>query len=119
MDDILELFCLADDFCQLFLPEWESHLLDNGLKKRNRPGKLSISEIMTIIIHFHRSHYRTFKHYYLCHVRQYLKHLFPNLVSYERIVALTKSVIVPLCFLMQNLTGEETGCAKRRINNSR
>lgn len=109
MDQVVELFCFTDDFCQIFLPEWEKHLLESGMKKRHRPSQLSISEIMTIIIHFHQSHYRTFKHYYLFYVRQHLKSLFPNLVSYERIVALTKSVIVPLCFLMQSLRGEETG----------
>ena len=32
--------------------------------RRVRAAQLSPSEIMTILIHFHQSHYRTFKAYY-------------------------------------------------------
>ena len=63
MEDIT-LFCVVDDFCQTCLPEWEKQLIVHGVKKRNRPGRLCLSEIMTIDIHFHQSHYRHFKAYY-------------------------------------------------------
>lgn len=110
MDDTLTmLFTLVDDFCKEFMPEFEKHLLTNGIKKRNRKGNLSTSEIMTICIHFHQSHFRTFKHYYNGYVRKYLCHLFPNLVSYERFVTLMKNVLVPLCCFLQSFKGEETG----------
>lgn len=103
------LFVLVDDFCQEFIPEWEKHLLDNKFIKRKRLGNLSMSEIMTICIHFHQSHYRTFKHYYKNYVCKQLRHLFPRLVSYERFVTLMKSIIVPLCFFLQSFKGEKTG----------
>jgi hypothetical protein len=110
MNDSLEtLFCLVDDFCQAFLPFWHSKLLESGSKKRNRRSYLSVSEIMTLLIHFHQSNYRTFKHYYLQHVCRYLRSAFPGLVSYTRMVTLTKSVIGPLLFFLQTLTGEQTG----------
>jgi hypothetical protein len=32
--------------------------------QRDRAGQLAPSEVMTILIHFHQSHYRTFKAYY-------------------------------------------------------
>jgi hypothetical protein len=64
MMSLLELFVSVDDFCQVFLPFWEQKLLDNGSNKRRRAGQLSVSEIMTIIIYFYRSHYRNFKAYY-------------------------------------------------------
>ena len=43
---------------------------------------------MTILIHFHQSHYRTFKAYYTEHVQVHLTSEFPHLVSYQRFVAL-------------------------------
>lgn len=108
-DTLIELFCDVDDFCQLVLPEWNQHLLIQGLKQRNRPGQLSPSEIMTIYIHFHQSHYRNFKSYYLYHVCQHLNHFFPKLVTYPRFVTLIKSVMVPLCFFLRLMTPEKTG----------
>jgi hypothetical protein len=47
-----------------------------------------MSEVMTILIYFHYSHYRDFKTYYLIHVCNNLKREFPNLLSYKRFVAL-------------------------------
>ena len=103
------LFVIVDDFCKEFMPEWEKRMLESNIKKRKRMGNLSPSEIMTICIHFHQSHYRTFKHYYNSHVCKHLQHLFPKLVSYERFVTLMKSVLVPLCFFLQSFKGERTG----------
>ena len=51
MESLLELFVNVDDFCQVFLPFWEQKLMQDGSKKRRRAGQLSVSEIMTIIIH--------------------------------------------------------------------
>ena len=73
MMSLLELFVSVDDFCQVFLPFWERKLIEAGSKKRHRPGQLSVSEIMTIMIYFHQSHYRTFKAYYTEHVCQHLR----------------------------------------------
>lgn len=108
-DTLIILFTLVDDFSKEFIPEWEKHLLTQGLIKRRRSCQLSPSEIMTIYIHFHQSHYRDFKNYYTGYVCQYLKHLFPGLVSYNRFVALIKTILVPLCFFLQSFTGEKTG----------
>ncbi len=110
MSDILvDLYCFVDDFWRKFSPEWEKHLIDNGLKKRNRHSELSAAEIMTIIIYFHQSHYRNFKHYYLQNIQVHFKPYFPKVLSYSRFVTLTKSIFVPLMFLMQLLKGEKTG----------
>jgi hypothetical protein len=32
-------------------------------QKKGRSGCLSLSEVMTIVVFFHASHYRTFKHF--------------------------------------------------------
>lgn len=63
MESLVELFCSVDDFCQAFLPTLEQHLISSGLKSRRRARSLAMSEIMTILIHFHQSHYRDFKAY--------------------------------------------------------
>jgi hypothetical protein len=57
------------DFTRLFVQVdcWKSfekiyakHLTENGTRKLNRQSNLSISEIMTILIAFQTSGYRTF-----------------------------------------------------------
>ena len=58
------LFCDVDDFCQCFLNQWYAQQLTQGKRKRLRTSRLSVSEIMTILIHFHQSHFRHFKGYY-------------------------------------------------------
>jgi hypothetical protein len=108
-DNLTVLYCLVDDFCKVFVPAWKKFMIESDMKKRDRSGEMSISEIMTIYIHFHQSHYRDFKNYYINHVSKYLVHLFPKLVSYHRFVALIKSVLVPLCFFLQCFSGEKTG----------
>ena len=64
---------------------------------------------MTIIIHFHQSHYRDFKTYYTDHVCQHLRAEFPNLVSYERFVSLIPSVLGPLGAYLKSLYGRCRG----------
>jgi len=53
-----ELFCDVDDFCRVFLPTWHRQLLTHGDRKRQRSSRLTLSEIMTILIYFHQSQYR-------------------------------------------------------------
>ena len=53
---ILELFCDVDDFCQ-WLSGWEQAKLFGLTGKRGPAPRLSLSEVMTILIHFHQSHY--------------------------------------------------------------
>ena len=61
------------------------------------PGtRMALSEIMTILIMFHLSGYRTFKWYYQKHVMQHQKKDFPNLVSYNRFVEIMEYALVPL-----------------------
>jgi len=108
-NNLTVLYCLVDDFCKEFMPYWKTTMMQSHMKKRDRTGWLSTSEIMTIYIHFHQSNYRNFKNYYINYVSKYLTHLFPRLVCYNRFVALIKSVLVPLCFFLQCFHGEKTG----------
>lgn len=60
---LTELYCTVDDFWKSFKHEWDMHLIDSGKSKRGPEPELTISEMMTIVILFHQSGYRTFKHF--------------------------------------------------------
>lgn len=127
---VLELFCHVDDFCRSFEPRWQQQCLANGSKRRNRARELALSEIMTILILFHQSHYRTFKAFYTQHVCAELRPDFPTLVSYTRFVEFVPSAFVPLCVYLHSCLGACTGvsfvdstklavCHNRRIRQHR
>jgi hypothetical protein len=110
MESLLELFVHVDDFCQTYLLALEQQLLASGKIKRRRARSLSISEVMTILIHFHQSHYRNFKAYYCEHVLPHLRSEFPGLVSYPRFVEFMPSALLPLCaYFQQTCLGDCTG----------
>jgi hypothetical protein len=124
---LLELFCAVDDFCQAMEPETRKQRLSAGRQRRARAGQLCTSEIMTILIHFHQSQYRTFKAYYTQQVQVHLRAEFPNLVSYGRFVQLMPSTLALLCGYLFTCFGRCTGisfvdstalavCNNRRIH---
>ena len=99
--DLTELFCNVDDFCNHITENEEVTLLNSSAKKRNRSPRMSYSEIITILIHFHQKHYRNFKAYYLDRVATLYKNAFPTLLSYSRFIQLIPRVIFLLFgFLM-------------------
>lgn len=109
MYKLIELFCVVDDFCNAFMPEYESYLLEAQEKIRDKKLKMSMSEIMTIIIYFHQSHYRDFKTYYQRYLQGYLKPYFPKLLSYNRFVEVMKTAILPLIFFIHFQAKTKTG----------
>jgi hypothetical protein len=108
-DTLIILFCIVDEFCQEFYPEWENTLIAQGTKQRRRPSRIAPSEIMTIFIYFHMLRFRDFKTYYTRYVTVHLREHFPFLPSYSHMVNLLKSILMPLCIFVQSLTGEKTG----------
>lgn len=102
MESLVELFVRVDDYCKAYLPKLERHLLQSGVIQRRRERSLTLSEVMTILIHFHQSHYRNFKAYYCEHVLPHLHQEFPGLVSYTRFVDFMPSALLPLCAYFRN-----------------
>ena len=107
---IVSLFCEIDDFFMMY----ETHLStpclrDTPPEPRGRPRRLHPSEVMTILIAFHQSKYRTFKHFYLKHVCVYYRAEFPELVSYSRFVQLKKEVLRLLTVYLSTRTGTCSG----------
>jgi len=128
--DFTELFVDVDDFWKQFRPAYEQRLLNDGRRRRQRDGQLSVSEVMAILIAFQTSNDRTFKHFYFYLITHH-RHEFPGLVSYSRFVSLIKSVTLPLfAYLQCRCLGEVTGisfvdstalkvCGNKRINRHR
>src|SRR5215510_6207033 len=103
--EIVALFCDIDDFCQQFAPAWQQRLVTAGNRQRRRESRLGLSEVMTIVVSFHQSGYRTFTDYFLRYVAPYLRWAFPRLVSYNRFVELMADALIPLCAYLQTRTG--------------
>ena len=113
-DQITELFFLVDEYCILFEKNINQNLIklssSADKRSRNRPCGLSKSEVITLLIAFHQSDYRTLKHFYKDYVCVHLQKEFPSLVSYNRFVELQKLSALPLfMFVMSHCIGECTG----------
>lgn len=106
---LLELFCAVDDFCQAYAVRLQEQPLLEDKRRRQRAGQLCLSEVITICIHFHQSHYRDFKHYYIEHVQAHLRREFPGLVSYNRFVELMQRAAMPLAVYLEHCYGQCTG----------
>lgn len=128
--EIIAMFSEIDDFCLEFEAEYNKKLLETGEKERNKARRISTSEIMTIMVWFHQSGYRTFKDYYIKEVMKHLMWAFPKLVSYNRFVEMQKSALVPLACFLETRFGKCTGisfidstsikvCHNRRIHSNK
>jgi IS5 family transposase len=124
--NITALYCCPDDFCKVF-EEWERHRLIPSEKKRCREGKLSLSEMLFIMVLFHLSPFRHFKAFYCYGVGQQYRGCFDEIPHDDRFVSLMPRLFAPLMVLLHCLSGEETGiyfadstklavCHNRRIS---
>lgn len=109
MNKLVDIFCDVDDFCHVFLPELEKQLISDGSKKRRRASRMSMSEIMTIVIAFHMSNHRDFKNYYKGFIAHFYRDHFPNLLSYTRFLEVMPKAIIPLSSYFTTLKGQPTG----------
>jgi len=102
-DKVTEFYVEMDDFYIEFakMIENRSKIKDSSIKRRNRPGKLSDSEMMSIYLLFHFGQFTNFKHFYLQYVCKHLEDLFPDLISYERFNARQERVLLPLMMYLK------------------
>lgn len=92
-DKITDIFCIVDDFCNDFEKFTQSFTLGKPPKKK---PKMSNAEVITIMILFHLSGFRTFKHFYIYYVQKHMQQEFPQTVSYNRFTELMQSNIMAL-----------------------
>jgi len=63
--NLIEIFCIFDDFCKYFTPGLKKHTLQvPGKRHRNRASHMSDSEIMTILVLFHTHRFRNLKSFF-------------------------------------------------------
>ena len=80
-----EIFCIADDFCKVSDAQMAKYTFKAERKRKyHRERRMSKAEFMMIMILFHSSGYRCLKHFYLEKVCKHMRHLFPEVVSYNR-----------------------------------
>ena len=110
-DKITRIFVDVDDFVKdLDLFSMKKQLLGDGVARRDRKTILTLSEMMTIYIGFHVSNHTNFKSYYKDFLSVHYKHLFPNLISYERFNQSQNSLFMPLMLYINNrCLGQCTG----------
>jgi len=111
MTNLDAIYVDVDDFCLLFEPKWQAHLIEIGEKQRIKPSRLTSSEVMTILIAFHHSGFRDFKTYYTQFVSRYWREYFPDLVSYTRMLKLLQTVLPALCSYLKQRFSKQTGIA--------
>jgi len=107
-----QIYPSVNSFCEKFQSEIRSHRLKSlgdGHRHRNRSCRMTDAQMITLLIGFHMSSYRCFKHYYIKMVQEH-KELFPGLLSYNRFVEIQSRVIIPfMMFLHYCCTGKCTG----------
>lgn len=108
---LLKLFCSIDDFWQIYQEIWYQSQLESGHCQRRRATRMSMSEMMTIVVHFHQKRYRDFKTYYTEYVMCDLQSEFPELLSYSRFVQLLPRILNALCAYLGTCYGQCTGIA--------
>lgn len=97
---LTQIFYNVDNFCINFEKYLNSQSItaDVSTLLKRKSSKMSLSDIMTILIYFHHSGYRTFKKYYKeCGD---LKGAFNGVLSYNRFVELIPKALVPLTMFM-------------------
>jgi hypothetical protein len=110
--DLTQIFCDVDDFYRQLerLCELETARLPCDGQPKRYQSRLSLSEVMTIVIAFHGSGYRTFKDFYKQKVLADWRDAFPDLVSYGRFVELMPWSFMALAsFLTTRCFGTMTG----------
>ena len=109
--NVIEIFCFLDEFCKYFEPELKKRTLStSGKRHRNRSGRMSDSEIMTILVLFHTSHFRDMKSFYLGYISQHMRREFPHVISYNRFVERQAKVGLHLLLFFQTCAlGKCTG----------
>ena len=84
-DKVTEIFYMADDFCKFFDAMTAKYTLKpTGKRKYHRNSTMSKAEVMLIMILFHDSGYRCFKHFYLEKVYECFRQTFTQKKSHYR-----------------------------------
>lgn len=127
--DLVRLFCDIDDHVKALYEDKNNNFLTCKKVKRGYASRMSLSEIMTIIIWYHSSGFKNFKIFYFYLLNQ-KKSDFKYLLSYSRFVEWMPYCLIPMTSFLQSKMGNVTGisfidstpikvCHNIRINRNR
>jgi hypothetical protein len=103
-DAVLVVFCFLDDLSTLMKNEMLARNASHPFLLADSESRMSLSEIATLLVVWHASHHKTFKHFFQDVVKVELRSEFPRLLSYSRCVemihhatALLEFALLVLC----------------------
>jgi hypothetical protein len=103
LDCLEELYLIIDNFCKEYEKDRQKKVLASQTKKtRNRSTRLSLSEIVMILVLYQSSGFKDFKSFYRF-VQRDLKPAFNKVNSYNRFIELAPRAIKPLMILLNSL----------------
>lgn len=97
---LTQIFYDVDNFCKNIEKYLDAHSIPSNVSAllKRKSKKMSLSDIMTTVIYFHHSGYRTFKKYYKeCGA---LKGAFDGTMSYNRFIEVMQQILLPLTAFM-------------------
>ena len=108
--DIIALYCDVDNFVKdkMSLQSHRQISIKTTKKKTGPKRRMSLAEIMTIIIYYHSSNFKNFKSYYF-YLAAHGKRDFPDLYSYTRFIELIPVCLLPLILYLNSRKGKVTG----------
>lgn len=111
LSNLTEIFCMFDDFNNELRIHLDSSALTDGdgSKPRGPKSGLCNSEIMTIMVLYHRSGFKHLKTFYEGVVLKTLIKDFPGAPCYARFIAMMKRVWAPMTIFLHSIMGRKTG----------
>jgi len=97
---LTQIFYDVDNFCKNLEKYLDIHSIPSNVATlvKRKKKRMSLSDIMTVVIYFHHSGYRTFKKYYKeCGA---LKGAFDGVLSYNRFIEVIQQALLPLAAFM-------------------
>ncbi len=106
--DLTTLFCELDDFVKALNYTNDQFLITTQKNKRGGSPRMSLSEMMTIIIRYHSSGFKNFKAFYF-YLREERFAEFPKILSYNRFIEWIPYCLAPLSSYLKTRIGAVTG----------
>lgn len=105
--DLETLYSNIDDFV-INCPKNSKEI--TFIKQSTKGGipRMGLAELMTIMVLYHSSQFKNFKHFYF-HLKDHHLHDFPKLISYNRYVELIPCLLIPLTHFLQSKMGQCSG----------
>ncbi len=127
--NINAIYFLVDEFCKIY-QQWQKHRLISCDRIRIRDHKMSLGEMLTVMLLYHLSPCREFKSFYHYFLLTKHRNDFRNFLSYNRFIALMPQLLVPLICMLHCLSGKRDDlyfidatkmqiCHNKRTNSNR